>query len=234
MFYSDTEKQFAIKLRSEGKTYLEIQKKLKRNIPKSTLSFWFKKILLPKSYYIRLKANNNKSLKKARTKALITNYNKNEYRLKLLKNKNLYLLKIVNQNIYKIILSILYLTEGAKYKSSRFLSFCSSDSKLIKLYLFLLFKCFSLDNSKFRVRIQCRYDQSRNDVENFWAKITNINKKQFYPTYFDKRTKGKQTIKTNYKGVCTVIYFDTNIQLELELLADSIIEHLTGAVSSVG
>jgi len=83
-----------------------------------------------------------------------------------------------------------------------------------------------MDDTKFRVRIQCRFDQSIKDLENYWENITSINRKQFYPTYIDKRTKGKPTLKKDYKGVCTIHYFDRKIQLELIYLADAIIEKI--------
>ena len=69
-------------------------------------------------------------------------------------------------------------------------------------------------------------------IKKFWHKITGISLKQFYPTYVDKRTKGKKTKKKGYKGVCAIHYFDTEIQLELELLADAIMNYVSGAVSS--
>jgi len=123
-------------------------------------------------------------------------------------------------------LSVLYLGEGAKYGRSSTLTLGSSNHLIIKLYLKLLKNSFAMDDTKFRVRIQCRFDQSIKDLENYWENITSINRKQFYPTYIDKRTKGKPTLKKDYKGVCTIHYFDRKIQLELIYLADAIIEKI--------
>ena len=67
----------------------------------------------------------------------------------------------------------------------------------------------------------------KKSLEGFWRKIIGVPYQQFYPTYIDQRTVGKKTLKKGYKGVCVLLYFDTSIQLELELLADSVIKFLT-------
>jgi len=136
------------------------------------------------------------------------------------------LVKKIDIYLYKLLLSILYLGEGAKYGRSSTLTLGSSNPLIIKLYLKLLKKSFTIDNSKFRVRIQCRFDQNIKKLEKYWKETTAIEKKQFYPTYIDKRTKGKPTLKKDYKGVCTIHYFDKKIQLELIYLADAIIEKI--------
>lgn len=218
-------KNKAIDLRSKGKTYSDITRILKRNIPKSTLSEWFKHIIFSKSSQRKLQKNVALKLKKAQLKAKRINAEKRKKYLLDLKNKNLYLLDLINVPIQKIILSILYLAEGSKHKNTRFLCLGSSDPEIIKFYLSLLRACFEIDNSKFRGRIQCRADQNKKRLERFWKRTTEFKIKQFYPTYVDKRTIGKKTLKKNYKGVCVIHYFDTSIQLELELLADSVLKY---------
>jgi len=44
----------AIILRKQGRTYSEIQTKLKKSIPKSTLSYWCKDVILPEKYQTRI------------------------------------------------------------------------------------------------------------------------------------------------------------------------------------
>ncbi len=214
-------------LRKKGSTYYEINKILKTNIPKSTLSTWFKNINLTFEQKIILeKVLKEKSIE-SRKKALTTNKNKRIKYLEGLKMKNLFLLKNLDLNVQKSLLSILYLGEGAKSKSTGFLSLASSNFKITKLYLKLLTNCFLIDQKKFRVRIQARSDQDVAKLIDYWQNITQIPLSQFYPTYIDKRTISKTTTHTDYKGVCTVYYFDRSIQLELEILANSMIEYLT-------
>ena len=147
--------------------------------------------------------------------------------IKALKNKNLFLLESLDKNTQKLLLAILYLGEGAKSKSTGFLSLASSNPRIIRLYLTLLSSCFTIDKRKFRARIQCRADQNIEELVSYWQEIINLAVDQFYPTYTDKRTIGKPTLHLDYKGVCTLHYFDRSIQLELEILANSVIEYLT-------
>lgn len=220
-------KNKSIKLRLEGHTYSEILNLLGRKVSKSTLSYWLKNIEMTNLQKRTLQNNIDAKLKKAQKAALKINKFRRKKYLADLKNKNLYLLKKLDCDCQKLILSMLYLGEGAKTKGTQFLSLGSSNPKIIKLYLVLLKNCFTIDRSKFRIRIQCRADQNIKVLENYWHNLTKISKKQFYPTYIDKRTIGSPTKMKEYKGVCTIHYFDRSIQFELELLSESVIKCLT-------
>ncbi|MDO8741837.1 MAG: hypothetical protein Q7J11_01700 [Candidatus Roizmanbacteria bacterium] len=217
-------KQKVRELRKRGKTYSEINQELKTTIPKNTLSYWCREIILPSWYSEKIKNLNKESLKKARVTGLNINKEKRRKYLSLLLKKNSDSIKKINVSTQKLLLSILYLGEGAKYISAPCLTLGNSNPLIIKFYLKLLKNCYTIDKLKFRGRIQCRFDQDIKVLENFWVSITGIEKKQFYPTYVDKRTIGKPTLKKNYKGVCTIHYFDARIQIELELLAKLIMD----------
>ncbi len=219
-------KQKAINLRLKGKTYSEINKILRKNIPKSTLSEWFKKLTFSADQKKLLEDNIADKLKIAQLKAWKINKQRRRQYLNNLKVKNLPLLKYLNTDVQKLLLSILYLSEGAKTKSTQSLSLGSSNPEIIKLFLYLLKQNFHIDSSKFRARIQCRADQNKVALEDYWYKFTKIPKKQFYSTYIDKRTIGKPTLHKDYKGVCTIHYFSREIQFELEILANSVIKYI--------
>ena len=219
-------KNSVIKLRLQGFTYSDINRKLNTNITKSTFSNWFKNLTLSDISKRKLSNNIATKLKRAQIKARLSNKNKRDKYLEALRIKNIPLLKIIDVSVMKMLLSILYLAEGAKNKSSAGLVLGSSDPNIIRFYLYLLYKCFDIDKLKFRLRIQCRSDQNIKKLEKYWSKTTKIKLEQFYPTYVDKRTIGKKTKHLKYKGVCVVHYFKTAIQLELEIFAKSMIEYL--------
>lgn len=214
----------AIKLRKQGKTYTEIQRELKMRIPKSTLSGWCKDVELPKEYQKRIKKIILKNAQKGRTVALIVNRVKREKLLNALRAKNEHFVRYLNKNVCKLLLSILYLGEGSKHKSARELRLGNADSEIIKFYLKLLYKCFPVSKKKFRVCIGCRVDQNVKELEEYWHSVTKIPFSQFHKTQIDRRTIGKKTKKKDYKGVCTITYYDTRIQLELEELAQQIMK----------
>ncbi len=213
-------------LREKGLTYSEINQQLRIKIPKNTLSYWCRGVQLPIWYPEKIKKTNLINLKKARAIGLPINKKKRQEYLDSLLNKNINLLKNMNKNVQRLLLTTLYLGEGAKYQSSKMLSLGSSNPLIIKFFMRLLKNCYKIEQSKFRCRIQCRFDQNIKLLEDYWRKTTGISSKQFYPTYIDKRTKGKPTKKKDYKGVCTIHYFNTRIQLELELLANEMMNRL--------
>lgn len=215
-----------VKLRKDGNSYTDINKILKTHISKSTLSSWLKNLQLTSSQKAKLNNNILNKINFARNKGLKTLKIKQGLHLKELKDKNLFLLKNINNDIQKLLLSILFLGEGSKTKSTKNLCLGSANPDIIKLYLKLLRNCFKVDETKFRIRIQCRSDQDVKKLENFWSNITKIPKEKIYPTYIDKRSIGKPTKQLNYKGVCVIYYFDRSIQFELEFLSNSVIKYV--------
>ncbi|MBL7156219.1 MAG: hypothetical protein ISS87_01310 [Candidatus Pacebacteria bacterium] len=119
----------------------------------------------------------------------------------------------------KIALAILYLGEGEKWKGRGRLCLGSSDPDIIKLYLKSLRTCYDINEKKLRCRVGYRADQNINELQKFWSKITKIPASQFYQTRIDPRTKGKKSIKRDYKGVCVIYYGSAEIQLELAIIA---------------
>lgn len=218
------------KLRVNGHTYYEICQKIKRRIPKSTLSYWCQDIKLPADFRRRIAKINVENREKGRLAALEANRIKREKFLNKLKKKNLHLIAGLNKREKKLLLAIFYLCEGSKYPSTQCLKFASTDPEIIKFFLFLLRESFAIDESKFRVETICRADQELSLIVGYWQKVARISKDLFYRPRIDKRTIGKKTRNKNYKGVCVIIYFDTSIQLELQLLSRSLI----GGYSSVG
>lgn len=211
-------------LRSKGYTYSEICKKLRKKIPKSTLSFWCHGVKLPNFYAQKITNLNLSNAEKGRQIALVVNKLKRKQFLDGLKNKNLHLIRNLDQRDKKLLLAVFYLAEGSKHPSTQHLRFASISPDIIKFFLFLLKEVFVLDKSKFRVQILCRADQNLDKLINYWQKITNIDRKLIYKPRVDKRTIGKKTRKKNYRGVCVIDYFDTSIQLELQLLGKSLIK----------
>ncbi len=221
-------KQEAIKLRKDGKTYSEIGVILGKRLPKGTLSGWFKEISLTSQQKKALELNVATKLRDSQVRGLKALREKRKLHLKNILSEALKHINNIDDATKKIILSILYLGEGAKYKTTRSLRLGSTDAKIIQLYLTLLSSAYEINNTKMRVRIQCRADQKIRELEKYWKKIINIPNLRFYPTYIDRRTLGKPTKKKDYMGICTIEYFDTRIQLELEMLSQLIIEVVLG------
>lgn len=212
-------RQKAKLLRSNGKTFSEIKKALKVNIPKSTLSLWCKDVDLPSWYKEKLDALNFKNLTKAQKMACISNRAKQSKRLQELRDKNAHLPeKLHDKDILKMLLAMLYLGEGAKWKTHRGLYLGSADPNIIKLYMRLLYLCYGVGPGNFKGRVCYRADQNLESLQKYWSRVTSIPIKNFYKSKPDSRTIGKTTKKKGYKGVCSLTCGGTHIQLELETI----------------
>ena len=212
-------KKEAQKLRRQGKTFGEIQNTVKLKIPKSTLSNWCKGIPLPAAYQERLNKINYINLRKGKVAAIQRSFKIKKQLTGLLKNENKHLLKIINKDVGKLLLSVLYLGEGAKRPGSLMLG--SSDVSIIKLFLRLLKICYGINKNLAKCRISYRVDQNINTLTQYWSRAINIPVKNFYKTIPDPRTLGRKTGQASYKGVCVVyILKSSKIQLELKIISE--------------
>ncbi|PWU22575.1 hypothetical protein C5B42_05645 [Candidatus Cerribacteria bacterium 'Amazon FNV 2010 28 9'] len=218
-------------LRATGKTYSEIRALCGFGIPKSTLSDWCSHVALPGNYQVSIQDLNLKNLDKARAIAFAFRRVKREIFFKEIKKKNIAIAKRVqDKEVAKIALAMLCLGEASKYHNGKgHFALGNSDYRIVLLFIHLLKVCFDIDFNRLRCGLQCRADQDVKQLEKYWQTITGIPKDHFYKTRIDPRTVGKITQKKEYKGVLSVYYSSSQIQLDLESLADLVYNQvLTG------
>jgi len=222
--YPASIKQKARNLRRQGWSMGEISLKMK--IPKNTVQGWVRDIQLTQRQKDRLKQKIAASGVIGRPLAVKTNRERHEKWKEGIKEKAKHFIKLPlnNPEIGKLVCGILYLCEGAKYPSSRFLHFGNSDHKLIYFFLNLLRETYELDEEKLRFSIGYRFDQDYEELKEYWSNLTGIPRAKCLNNKPDKRTKGKPTLRKDYKGVCRVIYCDASLQFELQSIGEAIIK----------
>ena len=119
----------------------------------------------------------------------------------------------INRENAKILASILYWCEGAKYPSTNFVAFSNSDIDLIKTFLKLFRIGFQPKENKLRVHLQLHTTHDKEKLISFWSKEIKIPKSQFYKSTITKPTKNMK--RRNYKGTCTIRYYDIYLLLEI-------------------
>lgn len=218
-------------LRRKGLSFDEINKELKLEIPRSTMSYWFKNVVLSESAANKIYQRNIIHLVKAREIGIKKHtINRSKY-LNDLVQKNFFLKeKLSDESVAKLVLAILYLGEGGKNLQRSSVMFGNSDPDVINLFLKLIRQCYRIDENKFRCTVQCRWDQDEPRLKKFWSCITGIPMSKFYNSRVDKRTINKVTTKPNYKGVCRIDYLSSGVFHDIL----SIIKVVTGARSSIG
>lgn len=220
-------KSKVIELRKQGKTYREIAKEIPIKIGKSTLSDWCQGIEMPAWYEEKVARLNKSNLRKAQQISLAMREKIREDLFAELRMSNSYYLNYrYDKEALKAVLALLYLGEGAKWKSHRGLMLGSSDPRIVLLYIKLLFACYGITLQQMKCRVCYRADQDIDELENYWSKITGISRENFYKTCPDARTIGKPTLKKEYMGVCVIVSPNTRIQLELDIIAEIVLESL--------
>ena len=120
---------------------------------------------------------------------------------------------ILTEKKAKFLASILYWCEGSKYPSSNFIAFSNSDTGLIATFLKLFRLGFHPKENKLKVSLQLHSTHDKKKITSFWSKILKIPESQFYKPTITKPTKNMK--RRDYKGTCTVRYYNVYILLEI-------------------
>ena len=208
-------KKRAIKIRKTGKSYNEISRTL--NIPKSTLSLWFRQIEWNQNIIRKLW---NKNRKKWAENIIL--YNKR--RARLIKKQHLDAQKqskitIKNFTKYdlKLIGSALYWAEGSK--NNRWTSiFVNSDPAMIQIMMRFFKEICRVPNEKFSFKIQIHPNISEKNAKLFWSKVLYISANQFKKTLYQisKASRGKRPKNTLPYGTCRISISDVVLRNQIQ------------------
>jgi len=222
-------KKIVRELRQSGATYSEIQKKF--GVPKSTLNTWFKDLPYPaheyfidqKSWLIKIRKLSAESKKK-----------KSAENMRVLVEKIRNDVKswefLISKDIQKCLLAILYWAEGQKLPENNApVNFANTDPKLILLFLTMLRNCYTIDESKLRVRLHVHWYHNIKIVKRFWGNLLNIDEKKFGKVFIKPRSKTKK-FRKNFAGICFVIYHSVYLRREIVQTGYNIAESITGKI----
>jgi hypothetical protein len=176
-------------------------------IPQTTIGHWFR---------------GDEKIPKEET--LLLRNIRNRYLLKISETDVLHKVALRDKNNAKLWAAIMYWCEGAKYPSSNRVDIANSDIELIKTFIYLLRKGFTLDESKFSVHLQIHNTQNFEDIKAIWSRELHIPSLQFLRPTITKATGGKH--RTTYIGTCNLNYRDYKLQLKLIGLYESFVKKL--------
>lgn len=210
MSYQFNIKLEAIQLRKHGFSLTEISERLK--IAKSTASAWLYAVELSPIAQKRLEEKRilgqyKSILRKKQAREILKKVNEAKANVMLKKYQ-------LPKEFLKLCCALVWWCEGNK--TTTFIRFTSSDSSLIKNFLFLLRNSFELDESKFRGLIHLHNYHKDLVRKKFWADVTKIPLNQFNKSY-QKANTGIRT-KDGYPGCIAITYYDARIAKELEAI----------------
>lgn len=129
------------------------------------------------------------------------------------------------KEVEKSMLSMLYWSEGSKGRGM--LTFANTDPRLMLLFITLLRRCYSLDESKFRVRIHIHWYHKEKGIRKFWSDLLKIPESQFTKTYHKRRSKEK-VFRKNIGGICFLIYNSDYLREQIVRYSYALGERITG------
>ena len=174
-----SDKEVAIKLRKQGKSYNEINKIL--GTPKSTLSDWFRDLRFSKDIKIELISEAKK--KWAHN---ITCYNKKRAALILQKTEKIQKvesekIKNISERELWLLGTALYWAEGSKRVRWQ-ARFTNSDPDMIKFMMFYFRNICKTKEDKFRLALQIHPNVFEKEAKRYWSSITKVPPSQFHKT----------------------------------------------------
>ncbi len=221
----------ALKLRKSGLSIGVIETRL--GIPRSTLSGWFKHVVLTKHQKEVLFKKWQNGLVSARKKAGEWHNAEKKKRLEAAQVSADEVIKVIDladRNILDLILAVLYLGEGGKSNDSTNMG--NSDPLIMKAFLAILIKNYNIDLKRVRCSLNVRADQDIEALKKFWLKELNLPPENMKYVYVDKRTIGSKTYP-NYKGVCTIECGNVAIKRKLLNISRGLFERIASAHSSM-
>ncbi len=184
-----TKKKEAMKLRLNGRSYNEINKKL--GIPKSTLSGWFKDVVLNKEANNRLKRRMKQGslhlIKRNKTQTHLAWKRARKAQAEAKKEIG----KLSKRDLMLIGVALYWgegykklVVRGGKKRTWHNISFSNTDPGMIRIYIKFLNDILdiSTENVKARMRLFEHINESR--ALNYWIKSTGLLKSNFQKTTY--------------------------------------------------
>ncbi|MFT5179738.1 MAG: hypothetical protein ACI9GH_000202 [Candidatus Paceibacteria bacterium] len=172
------EKEKAVFLRKQGKTYREILEEVP--VAKSTLSIWLRSVELAKKQKQRITRKRLECAIKGgevRRKQMIENmeriYKESAKDIKSISKKELWLMGVM-----------LYWAEGSKEKKGKksiMMKFCNTDSRMINMFLLWTKDVIKIEDDRLHFRIHI-HENSKDRIETvreYWSKQTGFDINRF-------------------------------------------------------
>lgn len=214
-----SDKNTALKLRLQGRSYTEIQRAL--GIPKSTLSGWLANLVLSP-------AAREQIVRRARKKSIaaLIKRNKNQTRLARLRaadirTKAMSEVEPLSKKDVFLFGIALYWAEGYKrpqWRNGRevtyhVVSLTNADPLLVKMFLRFLRECCGVPEKKLKANLRIFPHQNEAVLQRFWQKETGILVQNFMKTYtgISKASMRKRPYNRLPYGVIQVTVADTQL-----------------------
>lgn len=195
------EKQRAIDLRQEGKSYGDIRAEL--GVSKSTLSVWLREYPLSATRVRELRGDKKKIERYQRTRAAKRSRQLEE--LFVDEKRRMLPLKVRDIEIGGL---FLFWGEGAKTRMTT-LSIANTDPSAIHAFIRWLKICYGIDAERVVFRLHLYADMHIDTEVMFWSRALGVSRIQFKKTYIKKSARQSLTYRNGFgHGTCNAILYD--------------------------
>ena len=193
------DRQNAIELRKQGKTYGQISNEL--GITKSTLSGWLGNYPLSEKQLDLLKLNKEYSRLVAAEKNRLTKQKKHDKRLSDIYQIEKIRWKSLTRKELELAGIFLYWGEGAK-RTNGPISLNNTDPQVLKFTLYWLMHALKIPKAKIQVFLHLYNDMDIKNEMKFWSKELKIPLKQFAKPFIKESSRVNLTHKGFGHGTC--------------------------------
>lgn len=215
----------ALALRKNGFSIRDIESRL--GISRSTLSGWFKDVILTKEQNRVLQENHSGALVQARKAAAQWHNQEKQKRLNFAEKEaksTLNKIGFFSDEILELALSLLYLGEGSKKNCNTGMG--NSDPLILKFFISVLKKVYKIQTKQIKASLHLRSDQDEHALKEYWSEELSIPIENFGKSSFDKRTINSK-IYQHYKGVCMLTCGSVAIQRKLVYISRRFCEKIS-------
>jgi hypothetical protein len=218
------DKDLAIQLRRDGKTYGEIRDII-GPISKSTLGKWFNDIADINEFNLlkgREKSRFIAGRKRTERKITITK--------EIIQSSKREINSLIVDPLFIIGLS-LYWAEGDKNCNER-VKFTNADERMIVLMMRWFREVCKVPEERFRIALHIHNLHVSKDVKQYWMNMTQIPGEQFQKVYI-KETSLRHRKNILYNGTCAIVVCDKNLFRRISGWKLGLIDHFNRPGSSM-
>ncbi|PJC65285.1 MAG: hypothetical protein CO020_01420, partial [Candidatus Colwellbacteria bacterium CG_4_9_14_0_2_um_filter_50_12] len=185
------DRQKAIALRLEGKSYSEIKNII--GVTKGTLSYWLKDYPLSEERIRELRDLNPRRIERYRE---TRRRNKEKILNRTYRNEKRLIFPLSKRDLF-IAGLFLYWGEGGKTKEAE-LILSNTNPAMIKFFVSWSEKCLGVDREKLKIKLHLYKDMDIKKEFDFWSRELKINKSQFVKPYIKNSNKSNITYKNGF------------------------------------